>query len=1105
MEVAKEKELFNTLSPRALNQYKSYYTKFIHWSIKKKHFIDQDLNLQDDSDLVSIYKHIDVSPYRLHWFIIDTFYKQGEEDNAIYDFPATGTIRKIIVALRFFIKLIKIYDNSSAEKYFPDQVRDEESTLVDGNEYLENLCKLIDHYNKNQSGLQIYSNSIANSNVTANIPSLLKISLNFWNDNIHELNQKIFKSDLEKLRFLADFQINAYLNLSFNDRSAIKLVDIYSTEKNNLIFNIYSNQHLAGNAPHQISKNILLANENPFICPLTSLAVYMFLRFYGSTPTAKSMGFPDLLNKSTQNKNINWEELPLIRGRNYLDYPKETSLALYYHTAFNYCHIPYKKMNHFQTKLLTPINLSNKNKQSINFPSIDSTELNAFFTGLDDSTSFPNNIPIDYTLILNKTTSTVINDSSPLPMELLYQIFPEIEIYRKHSLKDKLNEHQLNFLNVMETLRFNLLKNLPFIFKLFPNHDIFTHPVFQQSDFEKFFNDCLKFNSSNTLETSILPFPILPGIDSRLFDTSDIYEILIEPPQFEKTKIKNGTTTHSNLETIKLESNTVSTQQILNESLNLIKSQSVSNVTFLIDTISKLLLKDGNNNMEHFVEKLNVLKNSFLKHLTSPNNTKVKDEKVKVKKRSSVRPIKLLSLDSSSEEEMDDIEETNHESEALLIKIINQFEIENESTNESSNENVNENESDDDNTDEDPNVMQQELNQMIDTMVNERIQITMVKQFEDFEKTFINLVEDLITEKFNNELNQKIEEKINLIIDKKINKKFEDIIKNTQTNLSDEEDVDVTINSIRKRSLPDEESDNYDNYDNYNNNDDNDNDDDNDDDDINFNQNHDDTHESPKKKIKKNLQDDKTKGLLIESDSNTPLKSNVAKSSEIQQPTSEPPVTTSESQLNASRPQIITSEPLRAASEPSRAASEHFANISKTLDNDHVEITNNGDLENLTTMDERNNATNINISRYAPTEPPPQRTVQTNTSEFPFAMNPTFDTVQEVVDEWLIPNPEMGNQCVSTMNKQYGKKWRLDFKDIFKQRKYIVEFYVFLVNKKHKRFAEAVRLCELIRSTFNKEGNILDSSLSSFANKLKQWKAEHNQSYEGLLETVAQP
>ncbi|SCW02881.1 LAFE_0F16336g1_1 [Lachancea fermentati] len=131
-----------------------------------------------------------------------------------------------------------------------------------------------------------------------------------------------------------------------------------------------------------------------------------------------------------------------------------------------------------------------------------------------------------------------------------------------------------------------------------------------------------------------------------------------------------------------------------------------------------------------------------------------------------------------------------------------------------------------------------------------------------------------------------------------------------------------------------------------------------------------------------------------------------------------------------------------------------------------------------------------------PSPPPPPRPLSPLGSPTPdpghFTISPELQSIEDVILEWFTPNSQLNGECIHSMNQKHGKKWRLKdstTKDLYRQRKTIVEFYISLVNERNLGRYEAVALCERLRGERN---------LEEFSSWLRNWKKTHNQSYNDL-------
>lgn len=111
-----------------------------------------------------------------------------------------------------------------------------------------------------------------------------------------------------------------------------------------------------------------------------------------------------------------------------------------------------------------------------------------------------------------------------------------------------------------------------------------------------------------------------------------------------------------------------------------------------------------------------------------------------------------------------------------------------------------------------------------------------------------------------------------------------------------------------------------------------------------------------------------------------------------------------------------------------------------------------------------------------------------------FKIDENIDNIEGVILEWFTPNPKMGNQCVHSMNKTHDKSWRAGFESLYKQRKQMVEFYVYLINSaKYDRYV-AIEICNNLKEKHN-------CTMKEFSRFLKSWKKDHDGSFTGIIES----
>lgn len=719
----KVKELFDSLNVRTAHQYKSYYTKYIQWCLQNnyiQHDYDDDDDSPDSPDSPDLYKNLPLSSQLFHSFILDTIITNNKKNSHEEEFNLS-ILKKVITSLNFLTKLCEIHNNINI--------------IHINDKYLENLIKLHTSWSEFNSNL-INSITLTNNKITC--PSIIKISFNLYNPMTLNLNEKLFKTNLEKFRFLVDFHFRNYTNLPFIERSNIKLSQLKSISST-----MISIDRITDNSHNPI---ILTTQDCPFLCPLTSLASYLYLRFYGIKSVYSGDGFPNLDNQSSSSKIKNWLEIPLIRGKSPMEYPRDETLSNHYANVFRYCHLPYKRREYF-------------NQNKIEFPTWSIEEFEIIETQFNQKKAFNDNVPFDYKQIMNFKSPYVSYDSAVetfnLPSEsLLVQIFPEIEQYKRHL--NILTDDAKQFIQLMETLRNVFVKNLPWIYKLFPNNDIFKDPIFQNSDFQSFFNS-IDGNFQNN--NNNLPFKILPGIET--FALNDVYDILIEPPLHNLKDEKLINITNRNLSPITTPI-VLNEKHIIDQSFQFVQYQTLTNFKLLLSLLSKIFdkLDMKRSSREYMIHQLNLLNDTLVDKIniskpddvetfieTKNKRLKIKQEqeqeqeneieiekirKDKNKKRNNVKnntnTFGLFDLDTSSDDEDEDDEDFKENNE----------------------EKHDENESEVD--------MQQELKFMINELVGERVRSTFKQHMEQFEFKMNQTINQIVEEKVNTTLHEKLNE-----------------------------------------------------------------------------------------------------------------------------------------------------------------------------------------------------------------------------------------------------------------------------------------------------------------------------------------------------------
>jgi len=115
-----------------------------------------------------------------------------------------------------------------------------------------------------------------------------------------------------------------------------------------------------------------------------------------------------------------------------------------------------------------------------------------------------------------------------------------------------------------------------------------------------------------------------------------------------------------------------------------------------------------------------------------------------------------------------------------------------------------------------------------------------------------------------------------------------------------------------------------------------------------------------------------------------------------------------------------------------------------------------------------------------------------NTSSgFAFHMTPLLDKIEDIILEWFSPNPTMNNECIHSMNRKYGKTWRLKHDEMYRIRKNIVDFYVYLTNIESVDKLQAISYCKNIQG---------DRKMDEFSKFLRSYKKSHDNTFEGLYQ-----
>ncbi|CAI4063605.1 hypothetical protein SUVZ_07G3710 [Saccharomyces uvarum] len=776
----KFQELVDSLKPRTAHQYKTYYTKYIQWCQ-----LNQIIPTPEDDSTNSVpYKDLPISAELIHWFLLDTlitddkFEEKQEEEEEEEDFDdeeessfKIATLKKIIGSLNFLSKLCKVHNNPNAN--------------ID-TKYLELVTKLHTHWLDSQKA--ITANETNNTNTQVLCPPLLKVSLNLWNPQTNHLSEKFFKTCSEKLRFLVDFQFRSYLNLSFEERSEIRFgsLKVGHTDKDSIVYHKTTHSKENKDIPSHHQLVALLPQDCPFICPQTTLAAYLYLRFYGIPSVSKGDGFPNL-NDDEDGSLL--QDLPILRGKSLTTYPKEETFSNYYTTVFRYCHLPYKRREYFK-------------KSNLVYPTWDENLFENFFDEKahgnwleqPEAFAFPDRIPFDFKRVMNfkspYTSYSKPSDKDPLspPKDLLVQIFPEIDEYKRHGYND-LSQDAKEFLELMEKLRERLLNNLPWIFKYFPNHDIFQDPIFGNSDFQSYFND----KTIHSKGPNTLPFGILPGFNKIYKNESNFCNLLIEPP----SQLASLTTSNPDSRVSQraesegpsqmAQIDTAHMSELLKEqSFEFVQFQTLSNFHILLSMFNKIFekLEMKKSSRGYILHQLNLFKDTL--------NDRIKKSKINDSDKfiRDIQPIKKEEITTNGDEP-NSLRRTKRPKPIRLLSIA-------DSSDESSTEDSNvfkrdgvangDDDADEENEDENDPEMQEQLKSMINELINSKINTFLQDQMEQFEL------------KLNASLDKILEDKVARIIEQKFSTYATPLstLKRSQPHVAEDDDIAFDIDISKK-------------------------------------------------------------------------------------------------------------------------------------------------------------------------------------------------------------------------------------------------------------------------------------------------------------------
>lgn len=744
-----------SIAPSTAHQIKSYYMKYVQWC-EARHLIQ----LGEGENGVR-YDQLPLSPVLVHCFILE---KVVLLPSAIY---SLGELKNYIDSFLFLNKLCSIHTGKETGAALET--------------YLSDVFRLHQRWHSLSSG----------SLQTGIVTKMIKVSLNMWNPGTTELSDKFFKTSMEKLRFLTDFHMYSYLNWSYKERAGLKLSSFSTTaDGKGLIIKDGS-----GNVT-----SVLLPQDCPFICPLTTLAAYLYLRFYGVKPVYRGDGFPDLMNGV---------ELPLIRGKSLTDYPKEETMSNYYSTVFKYCSLGYKRRVYFNS-----VPESKNENFDVRYPLYD--EIDSREDQLPDFNEvFPDKLPIDFQQILNLKTPQVniqrsynpVSACNPElielpPNDLLVQVFPEIEEYKREKY-DELSKEAQEFLKVMELLRNTFVLNLPWLYKFFPTHELFKDQtnLFQNSDFQIFINDRISHilhPSTEIFEPDNIPpiLRVLPGYHSSNLDQQTIGSYLVEQNLMVELK-SDANQSQINVPSVNTDPAIKSevqftslggdkSEQIKKETFKYIQFQTLSNFNLIIDLLEKVFekLEMKRSTREFIINKIEVLKKTTknrLDSVTPEEIVKYFEEILGTKE-----GLRFVTPDERRLEDKNDTASAVEKKKGKEKKKYRLLSIDDDMSGDSSSESSSDDESNDNSSDDEEeggdNGMQSELRTMIDELVSTKISSLFEIKMEQLEMKLENKIEKLVNEK------------VESILETKINKRLRTLERDTQGVKRQKREEDVVTN-----------------------------------------------------------------------------------------------------------------------------------------------------------------------------------------------------------------------------------------------------------------------------------------------------------------------
>ena len=680
--------LSESLPTKTLHQYKTFNTQYIQWLTKS-----------DKNITTTTYDSLPLSSILIHRFLLDTIITKTKYSNKLLPL-LTSYINSFI----FLQKICIIHGNKQID--------------IDSN-YLDSILNIHQHwFDLNDEVL--------------NLPTLSIISFNAWNPFTPHLKKTHFKSTLEKLKFLVDFHLMTYLGANYSDRSMLKIHDLKCNDINKYQLVIDNNTNNLTSSKLKPQRHLLPQNS-PMLCPFTSLATYLFFKFYGVIDSSKGDGFPNLFNEELISS------MTIINGRLLSNYPKDSTLNSAYISMFKYCNQPYKRKNYFDT---------------IAFPYPDFTQEQIDL--MNKESSFIDGIPFDITAVFNMRSpyqpynSFNVNDffkergQVKPPESIVFQFFQEIEFYKQRKNYNKLTIVSRNLLKTLEMIRLIFVANLPIIHKTFPDHDLFKHSIFENTDIISFLNDSIF--QTNNISNKFLPLVNLNNVDDE-----QLMKQLIEMAPSNIVSQQSPTALAST--TMPIPSVSIS-DDVLDEfrkqNFQFVQFQTLSNFKTLISFLTKIFdnMTIKRSSKETISKQLTLLNDSIIERI---NNSTPKDIKDYFLKKELIRhkSEQLIQYDdennNNNNKNDDNVDGGNDTSMMLPLRRLLSDSDESGASSFDEEEPLSDTES-----------MQEELKSMVEEFVTSKVDRIISQHLSNFENKLDYIVDSLVDEKIDKKL-QKID------------------------------------------------------------------------------------------------------------------------------------------------------------------------------------------------------------------------------------------------------------------------------------------------------------------------------------------------------------